>query len=122
MPEGLTPFRIDIREGDLTDLRDRLRRTRWPERETVDDWSQGIPLSYVQELCAYWRDEYDMQRLAQRLNRYPQFRTEIDGVEIHFLHIRSPHDGATPLIMTHGWPGSVVEFLNVIDPLTEPTA
>ena len=109
-------------EADLEDLRDRLRRTRWPEAETVDDWSQGVPLAYQQELCRYWAEEYDWRATESRLNGFPQFRTEIDGLGIHFLHVRSPHEGALPLVLTHGWPGSVVEFLDVIGPLTDPTA
>ena len=111
MPPPIEPFTIDIAQSDLDDLRERLRRTRWPEPETVDDWSQGIPLAYVQELCAYWADGYDWRPPRQRLNRFPQFRTEIDGLGIHFLHVRSPHPDALPLVITHGWPGSVVEFL-----------
>ena len=120
--EAITPFLLDVPEGDLEDLRDRLRRTRWPEAETVDDWSQGIPLAYVQELCNSWADEYDWRATEARLNALPQFRTELDGLGIHFLHVRSPHPGALPLVITHGWPGSVVEFLKVIGPLTDPTA
>ncbi|UGS35116.1 epoxide hydrolase family protein [Capillimicrobium parvum] len=118
----LTPFRVDIPDAQLDDLRERLARTRWPEPETVDDWSQGIPLGYVQELCAYWRDAYDWRRAEARLNAVPQFRTEIDGLGVHLLHARSPHAGALPLLMTHGWPGSVVEFLDVIGPLVDPPA
>jgi epoxide hydrolase len=119
--EEIIPFQVEVTDEELADLRTRLSHTRWPEPENVDDWSQGIPLAYTKELCEYWRESYDMQRLADRLNRHPQFRTEIDGLPIHFLHIRSPHGDATPLLMTHGWPGSVVEFLNVIDPLVDPT-
>jgi epoxide hydrolase len=113
-------FRIDVPESDLADLRERLQRTRWPERETAHGWSQGVPLRYVWELCAYWAEGYDWRACEQRLNALPQFRTEIDGLAIHFLHVRSPHADALPLIMTHGWPGSVVEFLKVIGPLTNP--
>jgi pimeloyl-ACP methyl ester carboxylesterase len=116
------PFRIDVPEVDLTDLRERLRRTRWPEPETVDDWSQGIPLAYLQDVCRHWADEYDWRSTEDRLNGWPQFRTEIDGLGIHFIHARSPHDDALPIVITHGWPGSVVEFLKVIGPLTDPTA
>ena len=122
MPEGLKPFRIEIPESDLTDLRDRLRRTRWPDPEPVDDWSQGIPLAYVQELCRYWADHYDWRATEARLNELPQFRTDIDGLGVHFVHVRSPHAEALPLIMTHGWPGSIVEFVKVIGPLTDPKA
>jgi pimeloyl-ACP methyl ester carboxylesterase len=113
-------FIVEITDAQIADLRDRLARTRWPEPETVDDWSQGIPLSYTRELCDYWANEYDMQRLAARLNAFPQFHATIGDLGIHFLHVRSPHEQARPLIMTHGWPGSVVEFLDVIGPLTDP--
>jgi pimeloyl-ACP methyl ester carboxylesterase len=118
----VTPFRIEIPDDDLRDLRQRLRRTRWPEAETVGDWSQGVPLEYLRELCAYWADGYDWRATEARLNRLPQFRTEINRLGIHFLHLRSPHPDALPLVLTHGWPGSVVEFLKVIGPLTDPTA
>jgi pimeloyl-ACP methyl ester carboxylesterase len=118
----VTPFRIEVPEAELRDLRDRLRRTRWPERETVDDWSQGVPLDYLQELCAYWADGYDWRATESRLNALPQFRTSIDGVGIHFLHARSPHPDALPLVLTHGWPGSIVEFLKVLGPLSDPPA
>ena len=118
----ITPFKIDVAEDDLRDLRDRLQRTRWPDRETVDDWSQGIPLAFVQDLCQYWADGYDWRKSEARLNDFPQFRTEVDGLGIHFIHVRSPHDDALPVVITHGWPGSVVEFHKVIAPLTDPTA
>ena len=120
--DTLIPFHIQIPEADLRDLRDRLARTRWPEAETVADWSQGVPLSYLRELCRYWGEGYDWRATEQRLNRLPQFRTELDGLGLHVLHVRSPHPDALPLIMTHGWPGSVVEFLKVIGPLTNPVA
>jgi pimeloyl-ACP methyl ester carboxylesterase len=122
MADDVTPFRIEIADSQLDELRARLRATRWPEPETVDDWSQGIPLNYVQDLCHYWAEEYDWRATEARLNRFPQFRTEIDGLGIHFLHVRSRHADAFPLVMTHGWPGSVVEFHKVIEPLTDPTA
>ena len=109
-------------DADVNDLRDRLARTRWPEAETVDDWSQGVPLAYVRELCEHWRDAYDFGAAEARFNAFPQFRAEIDGIDIHFLHVRSPHDDALPLVLTHGWPGSVVEFHEVIGPLTDPVA
>ena len=112
-------FRIEVAEAELDDLRDRLRRTRWPERETVDDWSQGVPLEYLEELCDYWAHEYDWRTTEARLNALPQFRTEIDGLGIHFIHLRSDSPDAIPLVMTHGWPGSIVEFLKVIGPLAE---
>jgi pimeloyl-ACP methyl ester carboxylesterase len=116
------PFRIDVPETELDDLRERLKAARWPERETVDDWSQGVPLDYLRELCAYWADGYDWRRAEARLNELPGYRTEIDGLGIHLLHVRSPHSNALPLVMTHGWPGSIVEFLKVIEPLTDPAA
>ncbi|HEX5938403.1 MAG TPA: epoxide hydrolase [Actinomycetota bacterium] len=120
--ERLEPFRIDVPDEELRDLREGLRRTRWPEPETVHDWSQGVPLSYLQELCRYWADEYDWRATEARLNALPQFRTEFDGLGIHLLHVRSPDAAALPLVMTHGWPGSIVEFLEVIGPLTDPSA
>lgn len=117
----IRPFEIVIDEAQITDLQQRLAHTRWPEAETPDDWSQGIPLAYTQEVVNYWQQDYDMQRLATRLNAYPNFLTEIDGLDIHFMHIQSPRSDARPLLLTHGWPGSVVEFLKVIEPLTQPT-
>ncbi|MEU4547175.1 epoxide hydrolase family protein [Nonomuraea dietziae] len=122
MSEDVTPFHLDVPEPVLGDLRERLTRTRWPEEETVDDWSQGVPLGYLRELCRYWAEDYDWRATERRLNALPQFRTSIDGFGIHFLHVRSSHDDALPLILTHGWPGSIVEFLKVIGPLTDPTA
>jgi pimeloyl-ACP methyl ester carboxylesterase len=120
--DEVAPFRIDIPQDTLGDLRARLAGTRWPEAETVADWSQGVPLGYLRELCRHWADGYDWRATEARLNRLPQFRTEVDGLGIHLLHVRSPHPDALPLVMTHGWPGSVVEFLKVIGPLTDPTA
>jgi epoxide hydrolase len=122
MPAEVTPYRIEAAQAELDDLGLRLRRTRWPEPETVGDWSQGVPLAYAQDLCRYWADGYDWRSTEARLNRLPQFRTEIDGVAIHFVHVRSPRPGALPLIITHGWPGSVIEYLKVIGPLTDPAA
>ena len=122
MSSEVTPFRIEVAEADLRDLRERLQRTRWPESETVDDWSQGVPLAYLKDLCAYWAEDYDWRATESRLNALPQFRTWIDGLGIHFLHLRSPHPDALPLVITHGWPGSIVEFLKVIGPLSNPTA
>jgi epoxide hydrolase len=122
MNETVTPFRIAASAGALEDLRDRLRRTRWPEQETVSDWSQGVPLSYLRELCRYWEREYDWPARQARLNTMPQYRTTIDGLRIHFAHVRSPHPGALPLVMTHGWPGSLAEFVKVTGPLTDPAA
>jgi epoxide hydrolase len=121
-PDEVAPFRIEIPQEALGDLRARLGRTRWPEAETVDDWSQGVPLSYLRELCRHWAEDYDWRATERRLNLLPQFRTEVDGLGIHFLHVRSPHPDAFPVVLTHGWPGSVVEFLKVIGPLTDPTA
>jgi len=118
----ITPFRIEIPDAQLEDLRRRLSATRWPDAETVDDWSQGIPLAYVQEVCAYWAEKYDWRSREAALNRFAQFRTSIDACGIHFIHVRSPHEDALPLVITHGWPGSVVEFHKVIEPLTDPTA
>ena len=118
MPD-IRPFRIDVPEADLADLRDRLRRTRWPDRECVGDWSQGIPLDYTRELVAYWAEDYDWRARERRLNTFDQYLTEIDGLDIHFIHQRSPNPDALPLIISHGWPGSVVEFTKVIGPLTE---
>jgi pimeloyl-ACP methyl ester carboxylesterase len=122
VPPGVTTFRIDVPEAELDDLRARLRRTRWPEPETVDDRSQGVPLSELRALCAYWAERYDWRATEARLNALPQFRTEIDGLGIHLLHVPSPRADALPLVLTHGWPGSVVEFLKVIGPLTDPAA
>jgi pimeloyl-ACP methyl ester carboxylesterase len=106
----------------VADLRERLARTRWPDAETVDDWSQGLPLAYARDLCAYWEREYEMDRVARRLNAVPQFTTEIDGLQVHFIHLRSPHPEAVPLVLTHGWPGSVLEFVDLLGPLTDPVA
>jgi pimeloyl-ACP methyl ester carboxylesterase len=122
MCDAVTEFRIDVSEAELCDLRERLRRVRWPERETVGNWSQGVPLAYLQELCAYWAEGYDWRATEARLNSLPQCRTVIDGLGIHFIHIRSPHADALPLVITHGWPGSIIEFLKAIGPLTDPTA
>ena len=116
------PFRIAVPEDVLVDLRRRLTETRWPEPETVDDWSQGIPLDYTRELASYWADDYDWRSREAALNQFDQFITEIDGLALHFVHQRSPHPDAFPLIITHGWPGSIVEFQKVIAPLTDPTA
>jgi pimeloyl-ACP methyl ester carboxylesterase len=122
MSDSIDAFRIAASDAQLDDLRRRLRAARFPERECVDDWSQGIPLAYVQDVCAYWAEKYDWRAREARLNRFPQFKTQIDGLGIHFLHVRSPHPEAMPLVVTHGWPGSIVEFHKVIEPLTNPTA
>src|SRR5271167_416018 len=119
--DEIRPFHINVPEQDLVDLRRRLAATRWPEKETVDDDSQGVPLATMQQLVRYWQTDYDWRKVEARLNALPQFMTEIDGVDIHFIHVRSKHDKALPLIVTHGWPGSVVEQLKIIDPLTNPT-
>jgi len=116
------PYRIDIPDTDLSDLRERLHRTRWPDAEPVSDWSQGIPLAYTRELADHWAQSYDWRTRETALNRFDQYTTEIDGLGIHFIHQRSPHPDAFPIIITHGWPGSVVEFHKVIEPLTNPTA
>lgn len=118
----IVPFRIATPAAELADLRARLRSTRWPERETVRDRSQGVPLGYLRELCRYWAEEYDWPERERRLNALPQFRTEIDGLGLHFVHVRSPYPDALPLVMTHGWPGSIAEFAKVIGPLTDPVA
>jgi pimeloyl-ACP methyl ester carboxylesterase len=120
--EQMTPFHVDIPQEVLDDLRARLDGTRWPEAETVADWSQGVPLAYLRGLCRYWAEGYDWRATERRLNLLPQFRTEIDGLGIHLLHVRSPHPDAFPVVFTHGWPGSILEFLKVIGPLTDPTA
>ncbi len=120
--DEIIPCRINVPERDLIELRDRLARTRWPDAETVDDWSQGIPLAYVQDLCAHWASKYDWRTTEARLNAFGSQRTEIDGIGIHFLHARSPEPAALPLVLTHGWPGSIIEFHKVIGPLVDPVA
>src|SRR5918998_895935 len=116
------PFRVEIPEAELTELRRRIEAMRWPSEELVADRSQGVPLATLQALARHWTSEYDWRRCEAGLNALPQYTTEIDGVEIHFIHVRSRHEGALPLIMTHGWPGSVIELLDTIGPLTDPTA
>ena len=122
MSAEIKPYRISIGDDVLHDLKSRLRNTRWPEAELVEDWSQGAPLKWIKDIRHYWADEYDWRGREARLNRFAQFTTEIDGLDIHFLHVRSKHPEAMPLVITHGWPGSVVEFHKVIEPLTDPTA
>jgi epoxide hydrolase len=117
---SIAPFRLSVDQSTLDDLQARLRLTRWPDKETVTDWSQGVPLAAIQELCEYWQTEYDWRRCEALLNSYPQFTTVIDGVEFYFLHIRSRHENALPLMLTHGWPGSVLEFRHIIDKLVDP--
>ena len=119
---AIREFEVTFAESELTELRRRIEATRWPERETVDDDSQGVPLAMMQELARYWATEYDWSRLEAKLNRLPNFVTEIDGLDIHFVHVRSPHEDALPLIVTHGWPGSILEQLKLIGPLTDPTS
>jgi pimeloyl-ACP methyl ester carboxylesterase len=118
----IRPFHIDFAEEDLDDLRRRVAATRWPERETVSDDSQGVPLATMQELARHWAGDYDWQPCEARLNALPNFLTEIDGLDIHFIHVRSEHEEALPIIVTHGWPGSIIEQLKIIEPLTNPTA
>src|SRR4249919_2385806 len=118
----IRPFHVDVPDEDLADLRRRIAATRWPEKETVADETQGVRLATIQALVRYWGTGYDFGRVEARLNAFPQFLTEIDGLDIHFIHVRSSHQDALPIIITHGWPGSVVEMLNVIGPLTDPTA
>jgi pimeloyl-ACP methyl ester carboxylesterase len=119
---AIRPFRIEVPEEQLAELRRRIEATRWPSKELVADRSQGVQLATIQALARYWTTEYDWRACEARLNELPQFTTEIDGVDIHFIHVRSPHEHALPLIMTHGWPGSVIELLDVVAPLTDPTA
>lgn len=116
----IRPFTLAVPQSDLDDLNRRLDQTRWPERETVDDWSQGTPLAALQDFVSYWRHDYDWRRCEARLNGLGQFVTQIDGLDIHFLHVRSPNPAAMPLVMTHGWPGSVIEFMGVIEQLADP--
>jgi pimeloyl-ACP methyl ester carboxylesterase len=118
----IRPFRVDVPEEDLDDLRRRIAATRWPTKELVEDRSQGVQLATMQELARYWQTDYDWRKVEEKLNALPQFTTEIDGVDIHFIHVRSQHEDALGLIMTHGWPGSVIELLETVGPLTDPTA
>src|SRR6202045_1119293 len=119
---AIRPFHVNVPEAELTDLRRRVEATRWPDRETVGDASQGVQLATTQALARYWATDYDWRKVEKKLNALPQFITEIDGLDIHFIHVRSKHDNALPLIVTHGWPGSIVEQMKIIDPLTNPTA
>jgi pimeloyl-ACP methyl ester carboxylesterase len=118
---AIRPFHVDIPDNALEDLRRRIAAVRWPTKELVDDRSQGVQLSTIRELARYWATEYDWRRCEARLNALPQFKTEVDGVDVHFIHVRSRHEDALPLIMTHGWPGSVIELLETVGPLTDPT-
>ena len=118
----IRPFTIEIPEADLEDLRARIAAARWPEKEPVDDLSQGVPLATLQTIARYWHDEYDWRKCEARLNAVPQFVTEIDGLDIHFVHVRSKHEDALPLVVCHGWPGSFVEQMKIVDLLTDPAA
>ncbi|WP_414940360.1 epoxide hydrolase family protein [Amycolatopsis sp. cmx-11-51] len=118
----MKPFRVEIPQADLDDLNRRISTTRWPENLPGEGWTRGVPTAYLKELAEYWRTSYDWRAAEARLNRFPQYITEIDGANVHFLHVRSPEPDATPLLVTHGWPGSVAEFLDVIEPLTDPRA
>jgi len=122
MSETIREFTIDIPEADIEDLQRRLDLTRWPDQIPGTGWRYGANTQYIKNLCAYWRDEYDWRKHEARLNSFPQFKTEIAGTDIHFIHAKSKHADATPLLISHGWPGTVVEFLNVIDPLVNPEA
>src|ERR1700736_6346470 len=119
---AIRPFRVNVPEAELTELSRRIKATKWPERETVTDASQGVQLATIQALARYWATEYDWRACEARLNAVPQFITEIDGLDIHFIHVRSKHDNALPMIVTHGWPGSIIEQMKIIEPLTNPTA
>ena len=119
---ALRPFHVNVPEADLTELRRRIKATRFPERETVADFSQGVPAATTEKLARYWATEYDWCEVEARMNAYPQFITEIDGLDIHFIHVRSKHENALPLIINHGWPGSITHKLKMIEPLTDPTA
>jgi hypothetical protein len=118
----IRPFQVEIPQAELDELQRRIAATRWPTRELVGDREQGVQLAAIQELARYWSTEYDWRRCEARLNALPQFKTEIDGLDIHFIHVESAHENAMPLIMTHGWPGSIIELLETIGPLTDPTA
>jgi hypothetical protein len=120
--KDIRPFQIDVPDEALEDLRRRIAAMNWPEKETVSDQSQGVPLAMIQELARYWATDYDWRKVEARLNALPQFMTEIDGLDIHFIHARSQHEDALPLVVNHGWPGSVIEQLKIIDRLTDPTA
>jgi hypothetical protein len=119
---AIRPFHVNVPEAELTELRRRINATRWPERELVNDISQGVQLATIQKLARYWATDYDWRKIEAKLKALPQFMTEIDGLDIHFIHVRSKHEDALPLIVTHGWPGSIIEQMKIIDPLTNPTA
>ena len=119
--DSIRPFRVTVPQTAIDDLKQRLAHTRWPEQETVADWSQGVPLAKAKTLVSYWREQYDWRQFESRINALPQYRTAIDGLGIHFIHVRSPHPDALPILLTHGWPGSFVEFMDIIGPLSDPT-
>src|ERR1700730_10828516 len=119
---AIRPFHLNIPEAELTELRRRINATKWPERETVTDASQGVQLATIQALARYWAADYDWRKIEAKMKVLPQFITEIDGLDIHFIHVRSKHENALPLIVTHGWPGSIIEQMKILDPLTNPTA
>ena len=122
MSDAVTPFQSSVSDEAIADLEERLRRTRWPDSETVDDWSQGVPLGYLRDFCGYWLNDYDWRSREAAMDRFPHFRTELDGLGVHFIHVRSPEPTAIPLVLTHGWPGSFTEFLEVIGRLSDPAA
>src|SRR3989440_2260853 len=119
---AVRPFHVNVPEAELTELRRRIDATKWPERETVTDQSQGAQLATIQALARHWATDYDWRKIEAKMNALPQFMTEIDGLDIHFIHVRSKHENTLPLIVTHGWPGSIIEQMKIIDPLTNPTA
>src|SRR5499427_5472690 len=118
-PDAIRSFRLQTPEAELTELRRRIDTTRWPDRETVADASQGVQLATTQALARYWATDYDWRKIEARMNAYPQFITEIDGLDIHFIHVRSKHEQAMPVVVTHGWPGSIIEQMKIIEPLTD---
>jgi len=120
--KDISPFKVHVPQAELDDLKERLANARWPDKEPVTDWSQGVPLAKAQALAEYWRTHYDWRRIESTLNGLPQFRTQIDGLGIYFIHVRSKHENALPIILTHGWPGSIIEFMQVVGPLVDPTA
>ncbi len=119
---AVRPFRVEVPEADLSDLRERIAGTRWPDELSGVGWNRGVPLDYLKDLSGYWRNEYDWRKHEAQLNAYPQFTTIIEGQNVHFIHLRSPEPTATPIMLIHGWPGSIVEFLKLIGPLTNPRA
>ena len=119
---AIRPFKINVPEEEVTELKRRIKATRWPEKETVADQSQGVQLGTIQELARYWADEYDWRKVESTINSYPHFITEIDGLDFHFIHVRSKHEGAMPILVAHGWPGSIIEQMKLIEPLTNPTS